>query len=263
MMLERINRFKNREIKARDLFEIKEVSKKDAREIVKRFHYLGEKDFMFNISYGIFIKGEDEILGCAIFGMVGGNVALKGWFGVDNTHSNEYLELTRLVMNPILNGCNATSYLLGNAIKQIKKDYPQVKAIVSLADNGLHNGAIYQACNFKYYGLTDKKTDFYVVGCEGKVKRCGTTKDKQGVWLPRSQKHRYLYIIDKNVKVNYKEEKYPKGNSMNIKPTCCNGTHVVYDKRFDKYYTCPKCCVEFRELTEEEVKVMNEKIIIK
>ena len=149
-----------------------------------------------------------------------------------------------------------------NSENHIKKDYPQVKAIVSLADNGLHNGAIYQACNFKYYGLTDKKTDFYVVGCEGKVKRCGTTKDKQGVWLPRSQKHRYLYIIDKNVKVNYKEEKYPKGNSMNIKPTCCNGTNVVYDKRFDKYYTCPKCCVEFRELTEEEVKVMNNAIKI-
>ena len=50
---------------------------------------------------------------------------------------------------------------------------------------------------------------------------------------------------------------------MNVKPTCCNGTHIVYDKRFDKYYTCPKCCVEFRELTEEEVKVMNEKKIIK
>ena len=33
MMLERINQFKNREIKARDLFEIKEVSKKEAREI--------------------------------------------------------------------------------------------------------------------------------------------------------------------------------------------------------------------------------------
>ena len=149
MMLERINQFKNREIKARDLFEIKEVSKKEAREIVKKFHYLGEKDFMFNISYGIFIKGEDEMLGCAIFGVVGGSVTLKGWFGVNNTHSDEYLELTRLVMNPILNGCNATSYLLGNAIKQIKKDYPQVKAIVSLADNGLHSGAIYQACNFK------------------------------------------------------------------------------------------------------------------
>ena len=261
MMLERINQFKNREIKARDLFEIKEVSKKEAREIVKKFHYLGEKDFMFNISYGIFIKGEDEMLGCAIFGVVGGSVTLKGWFGVNNTHSDEYLELTRLVMNPILNGCNATSYLLGNAIKQIKKDYPQVKAIVSLADNGLHSGAIYQACNFKYYGLTNKKTDFYRY--DGKLNPRGATSTVEGVWLPRTQKHRYLYIIDKNTKVNYKEEPYPKGNDMNVKPTCCNGTHIVYDKRFNKYYTCPKCCAEFRELTEKEVKVMNEKIIIK
>ena len=255
MMLERINQFKNREIKARDLFEIKEVSKKDAREMVKKYHYLGEKDFMFFFSYGLFIKGEDEMFGCATFGVVGGNVTLKGWFGMDNTHSREYLELTRLVMNPILNGCNATSYLLGNAIKQIKKDHPQVKAIVSLADNELHNGAIYQACNFKYYGLTNKKSDFYRY--DGKLNPRGATKTVEGVWIPRTQKHRYLYIIDKNVKVYYKEEPYPKGNAMNSKSICCNGTHVVYDGRFNKYYTCPKCCAEFRELTEEEVKTME------
>ena len=254
IMMNLIEKFKAREIKGREVFDVREVDKKSAREIVKKYHYLGEKDFMYTVAYGLYVKGFDEMIGCAIFGVVGGAIALKGWFGVDNTHSNEYFELTRLVMNPIVNGCNATSYLLGNAIKQIKKDYPSIKAIVSLADNGLHNGAIYQSCNFRYYGLTDRKSDFFVIGCEGKVKRCGSTKDKQGVWLPRSQKHRYLYVIDKDIDVKYKEEKYPKGNAMNVKPICCDGTKVVYDKRYDKYYTCPKCSSIFRELTDEEVK---------
>lgn len=253
-MMNLIERFKAREVKAKDVFYVAKVDKKTAREMVKKYHYLGEKDFMYTVAYGLHTKDNDELLGCAIFGVVGGSIALKGWFGVDNKHSDEYLELTRLVMSPSLNGCNATSYLLGNAIKQIKKELPSVRAIISLADNGLHNGAIYQACNFKYYGLTDRKTDFFVMGCEGKVKRCGSTKDKQGVWLPRSQKHRYLYIIDKDVQVKYQEEKYPKGNGMNVKPTCCDGTKVVYDKRYGKYYTCPKCSSVFRELTKEEVE---------
>ena len=35
---------------------------------------------------------------------------------------------------------------------------------------------------------------------------------------------------------------------MNIKPSCCNGTLVVYDKRYDKYYTCPRCVGKCEEL---------------
>ena len=35
---------------------------------------------------------------------------------------------------------------------------------------------------------------------------------------------------------------------MNIKPNCCNGTLVVYDKRYDKYYTCPRCVGKCEEL---------------
>ena len=190
-MMNKINDFKNRKIKAKDLFDIKIVDKREAKEIVKKFHYLKEKDFMYTTAYGLYLKDNDELMGCAVFGVVGGALALKGWFGLDNTHSNEFFELTRLVMNPILNGCNATSYLLGNAIKDIKKNLPKIRGIISLADNGLHNGAIYQACNFKYYGLTNKKTDFFEISCGGKSKRCGSTNDKQGVWLPRSQKHRY------------------------------------------------------------------------
>ena len=247
-MMDKINDFKNRKIKAKDLFDIKIVDKREAKEIVKKFHYLKEKDFMNTTAYGLYLKDNDELLGCAVFGVVGGVLALKGWFGLDNTHSNEFFELTRLVMNPILNGCNATSYLLGNAIKEIKKNFPKIRGIISLADNERHNGAIYQACNFKYYGLTNKKTDFFAIGCDGKSKRCGSTNDKQGVWLPRSQKHRYLYIIDKNLKVKYEEKSYPKGNKMNVKPSCCNGTKIVYDKRYGKYYTCPKCCKEFKQI---------------
>lgn len=243
-MLGIIEKFKDREIKAKDIFDIVEINKIQSRELVKKFHYLGEKQFMYTYAYGLKLKDNDNILGAAVFGVVGGISALKGWFGLDNK-TTDILELTRLVMNPLLNNTNATSYLLSNAIKDLKKK--QIRAIVSLADSSLHIGYIYQACNFKYYGMTDSKTDFYCIN--GKLNPRGTTKNLNGVWLPRSKKHRYCYIIDKNIKVLYKQEPYPKLKKF-IKYECCNGTGVVYDKRFNKTYTCPKCNGKLMEIKD-------------
>lgn len=252
MNLYEIEMFKQRKRKAKDIFVIREIDKKKAKEIVSNYHYLGDKDFMFNVAYGLYEKDRHELLGCAVFGVVSGSLALKSHFGLDNSHSNEFFELSRLVMHPKLNGCNATSFLLGNAIKNIKRDWKNIKAIVSLADNGRHSGAIYQSCNFKYYGLTNRKTDFVQEGSSRIGARCGTTKDKRGVWIPRSRKHRYIYIIDKSLEIKHQEQKYPKGNGMNEHLECCSGIGIVYDKRYNEWFTCPKCvgtCIKVEEPT--------------
>ena len=240
-MENKIKLFKERKIKAKEIFEIKKISKKQASEIIEKYHYLGAKKFMYTVAYGLFLKNSEELIGCAVFGVVGGALTLKGWFSVDNSHSNEYFELTRLVMTPQWNNCNATSFLLGNAIKDIKKNFKEVRAIISLADNSRHIGMIYQACNFQYYGLTNKKSDFVQEGSTKIGARCGSTTEKHGVWIERSRKHRYLYKIDKNINVNYKQERYPKSNNINVVPKCCNGTKEVYDKRFGETFTCPRC----------------------
>lgn len=245
-MLELIEKFKNREVKAKEIFEIKQVSQKEARDIVSKYHYLGDKKFMFSMAYGLFIKGHDDLVGCAVFGMVGGVVALKGWFGLDNSHSNEFLELNRLVMNPILNGCNATSFLLSNALKDIKKNHKEVRAIISLADASCHHGYVYQACNFQYHGISSKAKDLYTE--DGRLNPRGKTKDLRGVWLNRTQKHRYIYVFDKSLNIIYKQEKYPKGNGHLI-PDCCNGTNRVFDARFRQWYTCPKCTGKLEKIS--------------
>lgn len=231
-----IEAFKKREVKAKDIFKIVEVSKKKAVEIVKEYHYLGEKSFMYQHAYGIEFEG--EIMGVAVFGTVGGIVALKGWFGLDNKQEGFY-ELTRLAMNPMLNGTNATSFLLSHALKDMKKK--GAKAIVSLADTSLHVGYIYQACNFEYFGLTDKKSDF--IRFDGKLNPRGATKDVHGVWVDRTRKHRYCYLFDKSINVRYEKEEYPKGKTYELK--CCGGTHKVFDSRFKETYTCPRCCDDF------------------
>ncbi|MGZ9868221.1 Mom family adenine methylcarbamoylation protein [Priestia endophytica] len=225
-------------------YKILEISKREAKDIMKQYHYLRDKDFLFMYAYGIVKINTNEILGAAVFGRVNGISSTKGWFGIGNgaEESRGIYELTRLAVDPLLNGTNATSFLLGNSLKLLKRE-KGARAVISLADTYLHIGYIYQACNFSYHGITNKKTDFFMESENEKrykLNPIGKTKDKKGVWLPRSRKHRYVYIFDKDIKIKYKKEEYPKGDG-GVNLECCNGSYAVFDKRFNEYYTCPRC----------------------
>ena len=239
-MQNQIELFKTRQIKAKDIFNIKEIDKTIAYDFIKNYHYLGDAKFFAKFSFGLNIG--DDIVGCATYTNPQGIVAMKSWFGLSNDNQ-EVLELSRLCMLPILNGTNATSYLLGNSIKMLKPK--GVRAVITLADDSRHVGSIYQVCNFKYYGLTDKKTDFFAA--DGKINPRGATKDVQGVWLPRTQKHRYCYLIDKDLPLLLEEQ--PRPTQETIKSyCCCNQTLKVFDNRFKKWYTCPKCTEKIQEI---------------
>lgn len=228
-----VQKFKNREIKAKKIFSIKEINKKMAYNFIQKYHYLKDAKFLSKYNYGLYI--EQELVGCSTFSNPQGIQAMSSWFGLPNSDQS-IVELSRLCMMPNLNGSNATSFLLGNSIKMLKTK--NIKAVITLADDSRHVGSIYQVCNFKYYGLTDKKTDFYAEN--GKVNPRGKTKDIPGVWLPRTRKHRYAFILDKNLKVLLNEQEKPKHALIN-NYNCCNNTSKVYDKRFSKLYSCPKC----------------------
>ena len=223
---------------------IKLVDKKVAYEFVKTYHYLGDAKFFSKFAYVLYHKDSDEIMGVATFSNPQGNVALKGWFGLPNTDQS-VLELSRLCVLPELNGTNATSFLLSMSIRLLKKE--GVRAVITLADDSRHSGSIYQVCNFTYYGLTDKKSDFFSFTDGGKVNPRGATKDKQGVWINRTRKHRYAYIMDKELVCNYEEQPKPQKGDTN-EYDCCGGTKQVYDKRFNVWYSCPKCEKEMVEL---------------
>ena len=152
---------------------------------------MAEAKFFSHYSFGLF--NLDELVGVATFSNPQGVFALKSWFSLDN-QDQSILELSRLCLLPALNGSNATSFLLGRSIRLLKPK--KIRAVITLADDSRHVGSIYQVCNFKYYGLTNKQKDFYCV--DGKVNARGETKDKRGVWMDRTRKHRYAYIIDPN-----------------------------------------------------------------
>ncbi len=228
-----IEKFKNRQVKAKDLFQIREIGKAEAYDFVRKYHYLADAKFFAKFSYGL-IMGV-ELVGVATFGCPQGSDALKGWFGLPN-NDESVMELTRLCMLPILNGTNATSYLLGGSMRMIRKH--GIRAIITLATSNRRIGSIYQVCNFKYYGLTAPKADFWSFDTQSKPR--GKVTDLQGVWVAKPRKHRYAYIIDKKLKCLYEEEDRPPLD-MSVDYSCCGGTGIVHDKRYNVDYTCPIC----------------------
>jgi len=238
----KIEKFKNREAKAKKIFTIREISKKTAYNFVKQYHYLAGAKFFSKYSFGLYI--DSVLCGVSSFSNPQGTNSMKGWFGLSNDDQS-VLELTRLCMIPQLNGSNGTSYLLSNSIKLLKPK--GVRAVITLADDSRHVGSIYQVCNFKYYGLSDSKNDFY--DDTGKLNPRGSTRHKRGVWIPRTRKHRYAFLLDKRMEVLIDEVTERPKDSGDYELLCCNGSKKVFDKRFETWYTCPRCT--------GQVKILN------
>ena len=96
---------------------------------------------------------------------------------------------------------------MSRTIKALRKE-TNVRAILAYADSDFHNGTIYRACNFTYYGLTKPKKDFWIAQADGSfIKHSrGKTKGVAGEWRPRSRKHRYLMVFDKTLNIRWKAE---------------------------------------------------------
>lgn len=254
MEIKELQGFKERKIKAKDIFYIKECDKKTCYRFAQKYHYLGTAKFFCVYGYALYYKSEegDVCVGVASYCNPQGSVALKGWFGMTNDNQS-VMELIRLCLDPQLNGTNANSYLLGGSLRMLRKK--GIKAVISLADASKHNGAVYQSANFKYYGLSNKKADFYTE--TGLKDPRMETKEARGVWLERTRKHRYCYLIDKALTPLYTECPPPK-QKVDIKPYCCGGSKRVYDRRFGVWYTCPVCTGYIQRLGDtKRVKVQT------
>ena len=151
-------------------FYIEKVSKREAEELLLKYHYLKDisKSFKSGWNYGLFKKNDfcplkiGGLLGVIIFTGLPVPEIAKGAFGLERHEQQGLFELSRLCIRPDTQSreYNITSWFVSRAIKQLRKD-TEVKAILSYADSDHHSGTIYRACNFKYAGLTDSKKDFY------------------------------------------------------------------------------------------------------
>ena len=198
-------------------FYIDKVTKKQSEELLLQYHYLKDisKGFKSGYNYGLFKRNEFSPLniggpvGVIIFTGLPVPEVAKGAFGLERNEQQGLFELSRLCIEPSTQSCeyNITSWFVSRAIRQLRKD-TEVKAILSYADNDYHSGTIYRACNFKYYGLTDRKKDFYY--SDGTKHSRGKIKGQEGEWKDRSRKHRYLMVFDKQLqkRLTWKEEKW-------------------------------------------------------
>jgi len=191
---------------------IEPISYNHAYELVNAFHYLGAKRFIGQHCFGL-INGI-QVIGAVVYSPLSVPNSAMSAFGLPRGNYPDLLEMSRLVLEPNLNGKNYGSMLVGRSLRLLKQR--KIRAVISYADSSRHIGAIYQACNFGYYGLTTQKSDFYL--SDGRKLSRGSTKGLEGSWEPRSQKHRYLYLIDRNLKALWEQQPYPKTNELSLCP---------------------------------------------
>jgi hypothetical protein len=199
-------------------YYIDKVKKCEVKDLLNTFHYLRHESKDFKISpysYGLYRNSVTDVLhigGCCavcIFTKIPVPEIAVGAFGLQRHEQEGLYELSRLCVHPDIQReeYNITSWFVSRCIKKFRKD-TEVKAILSYADSSHHSGIIYRATNFKYYGMSESKKDFYYE--DGTKHSRGPIKGLKGEWRERSRKHRYLMIFDKELekKLTWKEEKW-------------------------------------------------------
>ena len=204
--------------------QIYKLNNANAKDFMTKYHYTHTCP-KCSIAYGIY---HNEQLQCVVvYGQPSGkNLASSIWKG---GNEQECLELLRLYS---FDNCpkNIESWSISRSIKELKQDMPQVKVLVSYADNSAgHIGYIYQASSWTYIGKGSKECKIFIDGERQHRRtlydRFGTSsltqlKEKLGDRLQvddeRLGKNKYIKIIrdkrkiDKLLKV--KPLEYPKGD---------------------------------------------------
>jgi hypothetical protein len=124
--------------------------------------------------------------------------------GLPRNEQEGLFELSRLCLTPEIQAQehNLASWFVSKSIKMLRND-TYVRLILSYADADHHSGIVYRACNFKYYGLTNVKKDFWIKQTNGSfIKHSrGKVKGVEGEWRLRSRKHRFVMSFDKKLRV--------------------------------------------------------------
>lgn len=206
----------------KDSYSVQIVSKTSCVPLLQKHHYLTNLSKGFKSGFNVGLYYKDRLVGVCIFTGWPVPELLKGCFGLPRTEQEGFWELSRLVLDPSVqeHEHNLASWFVSRAVKLLRASQT-VRSILSYADQDFHQGTVYAASNFKYYGLSAPKNDFWVKQCDGTyVKHSrGPVKMLEGEWRPRTQKHRFLLTYDKTLLCKWKEIKWKpqtKGLEMNF-----------------------------------------------
>ncbi len=167
--------------------EVRPVSKAEADPCI-RAHYLGKWPGVVTLRLGLF--REEQLLGVIIYALPP-RESSKRYGGMT-------WELARLWLDDAVPK-NAETFLISRSARYIRRERPDVVALVSYADPSVgHSGTIYRAANWKDDGRTDqeRKTPRFDYACADTGKKYARRKHvPPGVTIvrvPRVSKYRFF-----------------------------------------------------------------------
>ena len=188
---------------------------KSAKFACINWHYSGIIPVGKLVKIGVWEN--QKFIGVVLFGR-GANKHLGNPYNLEQT---ECVELVRIALNRHI---TSVSKIVSIALKFLKKSNPNLKLVVSYADQSQgHHGGIYQAGNWIYTGA-GKPDNFYMI--KGKLTHprsiaskgvkqniYGAKKLDPNAYVVKVQgKHRYLMALDKDIKkyIMKLSKSYPK-----------------------------------------------------
>ena len=135
-------------------YRVRKITKTEAVEYIKSNHYSRTCSPNPFPCYGLF--DGYNLIGVLMFAVSVSENVRASIFGKGN--EGQMTELHRLHIQDCTPK-NTESWFIGKCIKFLKKEIPEIKAIISFADPAEgHQGTIYKATNFKFMGTTGKAT---------------------------------------------------------------------------------------------------------
>ena len=176
----------------------------------------------------------EYLIGVISYGHPTGKNVLEAMTHKDFKHS--ILELNRLCL--LQNEKNLASFFIAKTLKLL----PKPNIIISYADASMnHAGYVYQATNFMYFGLSEKRTDWLLKGVNEHQRNVSRKYSKEEMvsntekfqFVERARKHRYVfYIGNKKQKreflrnLSYEIQSYPKTKNKNHETTFVPSTQM-------------------------------------
>ncbi len=214
--------------KVKDII-VKVIPPKLANDFIRMYHYSGKVVPNSKLHFGAFLDG--RLHGVMSYGT---SINKKGTINlVKDTGWNEFIELNRMAFDDYLPR-NSESRVIAISLKLIKKNAPHVKWVISFADaTQCGDGTIYRASGFKLVGISKNtalrinpknKELTHIIQAHHKSipsKEFLSWKAIEGYQL------KYVYLIDKNCKLNVPEISFNKIKEMGISmykgQKLCNG----------------------------------------
>lgn len=211
--------------------KMKVINETTATEFVSEYHYSGQSPSP-TIAFGHYYK--EHLVNVILYKFPTGRLmAQQVMIGGDSENTWELIRMVSLEPKPR----NLESYCIANTLNYIKNTYPNIKIIISYADNNMgHHGYVYQASNFYYYGQSRPDKEWYIDGnrvhTRTVVAQYGTMSipevqeilgDRLKIIEQEETKSRYFYIIAQNKKdrrdilkkIKVDILPYPKGDNLN------------------------------------------------